>query len=424
MRRMHSVTLTTVLTLATGLLAGVTAAAPANAAPCGNSGILGSSLGGLFGSSFPGSFGSSGGLLGKSSDQRDLASIGAGPTQTIRWITGPKSPNRTDSRFGITGTDLGIGWDNGSGQTLMAFGDTFGDCNAPSQQWRHNVVLRTNDKDPSNGVDIPDGIPGDVRSGASVSAATPRFANEALPAVGVSGAEVTTIPTAAIAIDGVQYMNIMSVRQWGAPGRWVTNYSIIATSRDNGQTWTTDPRTIRLNLPASVPGVEQIDDSNGKYQVNAYLRGRDGFIYQYGTPNGRFGAAFLCRFAPADILDLTKYTYWDGKGWSPDTTKSEKVVTEPVGEMSVAWNDRLQKYVMLHGQETSGSLVLRTATAPQGPWSAPTTLLSSGQYSGVYAPYIYPVSGGDSRYLYFTASRWQDYNVMMLRTDLSQLKLT
>ncbi|GAA2067021.1 DUF4185 domain-containing protein [Williamsia deligens] len=421
MRRTRSVTLTTVLTLATGVVAAVTVASPASAAPCGNQGILGSSLGGLFGSAFTGS---SGGLLGKSSAQGALPSLGGGPTQTIRWITGPKSPNHTDSRFGITGTDLGIGWDNGSGQTLMAFGDTFGDCNASGQQWRHNVVLRTTDKDPSDGVDIAAGVPGDVRSGASVSAATPRFANEALPAVGVSGAEVTTIPTAAIAIDGVQYMNIMSVRQWGAPGRWVTNYSILASSRDNGQTWTTDPRTIRLNTPVSVPGVEQIDDSNGKYQVSAYLKGRDGFIYQYGTPNGRFGAAFLCRFAPGDIADLTKYTYWDVKSWSPDTTKSVKVVGEPVGEMSVAWNDRLQRYVMLHGRETDGTLVLRTATAPQGPWSAPVTLLSARQSAGVYAPYIYPVAGGDSRYLYFTASRWADYNVMMLRTDLTQLATT
>ncbi|MGZ8176511.1 DUF4185 domain-containing protein [Williamsia sp. SKLECPSW1] len=423
MRRSHSVTLTTVLTLATGLVAAVTAAAPASASPCGNSGILGSSLDSLVGRAFPGAFGSSGGLLGRSSAQGDLPDLGAGPTQTVRWITGPRSPNHTDSRFGITGTDLGIAWDNGSGQTLMAFGDTFGECNAPTQQWRHNVVLRTNDTDPSNGVDIPAGVPGDVRSGASVSAASPRFAQGALPAVGVSGVEITTIPTAAIAIDGVQYMNVMSVRQWGAPGRWVTNYSIIASSRDNGQTWSTDPRTIRLNTPVSVPGVEQIDDSNGKYQVNAYLRGRDGYVYQYGTPNGRFGAAFLCRFLPQDILDLTKYTYWDGKGWSPDTTKSEKVLTEPVGEMSVAWNDRLQRYVMLYGRETDGTLVLRTATAPQGPWSAPVTLLSSRQSAGVYAPYIYPTSGGDGRYLYFTASRWLDYNVMMLRTDLSQLSL-
>ena len=56
-----------------------------------------------------------------------------GTTRTVGWVTGALSQNHTDARFGISGTDLGISWDNGSGQTLMAFGDTYGDCNAPGQ---------------------------------------------------------------------------------------------------------------------------------------------------------------------------------------------------------------------------------------------------------------------------------------------------
>lgn len=48
------------------------------------------------------------------------------------------------------------------------------------------------------------------------------------------------IPTAGIAVDGVQYLHFMSVRSWGEPGRWRTNYSRIAHSTDGGQTWRTD----------------------------------------------------------------------------------------------------------------------------------------------------------------------------------------
>src|SRR3546814_20562666 len=47
-------------------------------------------------------------------------------TSLVGWVTGPESPNDTVNRFAITGTDLGIMWDNGRGEVLMAFGDTYG----------------------------------------------------------------------------------------------------------------------------------------------------------------------------------------------------------------------------------------------------------------------------------------------------------
>ncbi|WP_282597472.1 DUF4185 domain-containing protein [Rhodococcus sp. DMU1] len=36
---------------------------------------------------------------------------------------------------------------------------------------------------------------------------------------------------------------------------------------------------------------------------------------------------------------------------------------------------------------------------------------------GLYAPYIHPWSSGND--LYFVASRWSDYNVMLLRTTVA-----
>jgi hypothetical protein len=62
-------------------------------------------------------------------------------TSLVGWVTGPQSPNNTVNRFAITGTDLGIMWDNGSGEVLMAFGDTYGYCGVRGQQWRYNVLF-------------------------------------------------------------------------------------------------------------------------------------------------------------------------------------------------------------------------------------------------------------------------------------------
>ena len=73
-------------------------------------------------------------------------------TSLVGWVTGPESPNDTVNRFAITGTDLGIMWDNGSGEVLMAFGDTYGYCGVRGQQWRYNVLFRSRDGALSNTV--------------------------------------------------------------------------------------------------------------------------------------------------------------------------------------------------------------------------------------------------------------------------------
>ena len=137
------------LALTASALVTTRSAPPAAASPCGNGGT-GSSQLGSSGSS-TGSLGSSGSNgLGSSNvpnwgPQGPLVPFVNVSTRAVGWVTGPLSVNRTFSRFGISGTDLGISWDNGSGQTLMAFGDTFGNCNTGGQQWRHNVLLRTDD---------------------------------------------------------------------------------------------------------------------------------------------------------------------------------------------------------------------------------------------------------------------------------------
>lgn len=367
------------------------------------------------------SFGSSGGGQGglaPRGPQGPLAPIRSSNTESISWVTGPVSSNSTYDRLGMSGTDLGITWDNGSGQTLMAFGDTFGNCSLPGQQWRNNVLLRSNDTNPADGIDVHPAVVGDRNSGAVVNPAN--FASQVIPSLRLPMVEATTIPTAAISLNGKQYINYMSVREWGTPGNWTTNFSNIAVSEDNGQTWTSDANTIRANVGFTVPTVRQLQAGNPNFQMNAYAQGNDEFVYQYGTPSGRFGAAHLARFLPEDIMDTAAYEYFGADGWSASVDDAVPVVGGPVSEMSVAWNEYLQRYVMLYGDETQGSIVARTSIAPEGPWSAPTTLLGRVQtIGGVYAPYIHPQSNG--RDLYFTASRWSDYNVMLLKTNLDAL---
>jgi hypothetical protein len=79
---------------------------------------------------------------------------------------------------------------------------------------------------------------------------------------------------------------------------------------------------------------------------------------------------------------------------------------------------------MLYGNDVEGRIMARTASSPQGPWSAPTALVVNndiGNYpgGGLYAPYIHPKSTGNA--LYFTASQYSSYNVILMRTNLDAL---
>lgn len=424
LRRGLRVPLATMFTVAATCAVSLVGVGPAAAAPCGNA-----------------ASGSSGSLdgLGSLGGQTPPNGPGAGPqgplptwknstSRIVSWVTGPRSPNKTLERFTVSGTDLGVAWDNGHGQTLMAFGDSFGYCNVAGQQWRNNLLTRTDDTELADGLTIAPGRPGDTTSGAVVTAAAPNFAVEMIRAIKQDFVEKTTIPTAGISLGDKQFVNFMSVRTWGTAGVWDTNYSAIAVSEDNGQTWTPQPSTAMINAPVTVAlpaAAPTLNVNNSRFQQSGYVKGHgdDPYVYQVGTPNGRFGRAYLARFRPADILDLSAYEYWLGTRWTSDLgllTDDSAIIKAPVTELSISWSEYLGKYLLIDGDN---AIRLRTATKPEGPWSSPRTLVPAGAVV-LYGPMMLPQSPAltsttDNR-LYFNGSRWSDYNVMLVESKLQK----
>lgn len=400
-------------------------------------------------------------------------------TQFVNWVTGGYQVLGTDgelnpyiadtlTRFGVSGTDVGVMWDNGIAddpltdynehQVLIAFGDTFGLRNVPGEDWRFNVLMRSSDTYLADGMDVPDGEFGngnwfggmplwDVPRGRPYENYARRIINpEALPPGVAPG--ITLIPTAGIALpstdpDAVggmtQYLSFMSVRQWGAAGQWTTNYSGIAYSIDNGENWAIAPSSIRYNDAWS---------GNANFQQAAFVRPGDGYVYSYGTPNGRQGAAYLSRVLEKDILDASKYEYWNKgsaggwfgigatpAGWKKGNPAAATAVFggeqgacgslktgSQVSEMSVQYNKQLNKYVTLYGDQNN-SIVMRTSDTPQGTWSDPKILLNQ-QQGGIYAPMMHPWSPstlGTGSDLYWNLSLWSEYNVMLMKTDLTKV---
>ena len=400
------------------------AATPATGQSLGSSGSSGSAgsgaaPGGPCGQSEGGSTGSLGKVLPPwitGSPDGGLPVL-TGRTRAIEMVTGPGSPNDTINRFNVSGTDLGIMWDNdnagGAHQTMIAFGDTVGDCGAEGDDWRSNVLFRSADTDLATGMRIDSSPLMPVPPGpANVS-------KEVVPGFGIPG-EYTVIPTAGIAVGGVQYMRVMGVQSWDTPGNWTTLYSALASSTDNGENWTLDPLTARPNVAGlDIPGIPNFDARNADFQQSAFVK-NGGFVYEFGTRSGRSGSALLARVPEAQIADLGAYTYWNGSAWVPDLASAMAVIESPVSELSVQWNSYLNKYVAMYTDQTN-SLVIRQADNLEGPWSGTQTILSGILVPALYGGFMHPWSSG--RYLEFVGTTWDRYNVIYFRTDLSGLQM-
>lgn len=318
-----------------------------------------------------------------------------GQAQTVAQLTGPGAINDTVGRYQVLGTDLGIMWDNGRGQVLTAFGDTksfngwsllYGDL----FYWRSNFLLRSTTRDLSNGMRF------------SSHAGPPGYAKRLLkPNL---RREITVLPTAGVAANGKQYMQMMSVRQWGQPGVWFTRWSNLAVSADNGNHW----RMVNATRPNA--------GGNRKFQMGAFLKVGT-TIYYYGTPDGRSGAVYLSRVDEKNIENLGAYEYFSYGRWIKNRPSvATPVMSAPTGELSVAWNDYLGKYISLSSR--NGGAIMRVADNPWGPWTSGDVIAPwNNPYTG-YAPYIHPWSKGDT--LYFTYSVSLPYQVYLMRLKLTK----
>lgn len=102
-------------------------------------------------------------------------------------------------------------------------------------------------------------------------------------------------------------------------------------------------------------------------------------VYVYGCELGEDKLSKPCHLARvpiADILDRSAWSFYSGAGnWSPEILDAA-VVFYGNDMMSVSFNPHLNRYIAVYSQSLGAEAMIRIASRPEGPWSAPVELFS------------------------------------------------
>jgi hypothetical protein len=334
----------------------------------------------------------------------------------VRRLTGgfPDGRRSTLTMGDVLGTDLGHMF-SADGAVYMVFGDTYGrgstlppDPTVPPdalKEWRSNAMAIIGD---------PASLPRVGLEAASMVTSRPGYAQELVP--GLHGpndgsGEVTKIPTNGISVDGLLILHVMSVNHWVSPGYWLVDHSVLYHAEDPAGPWTRS----------------DVWWDYGNFAQVAFVRhGR--YVYLFGIPPGRYGEVKLARVAADAVLRPEAYRYLAGHGaWVANHEDAVAIVPRPVGELSVMYNEFLERWIMLHIQPGfrdpadprfagQPAIVVREAVELTGPWSEPRGVWPDG-----YGPYMHPsLVQGRGSVIYFTLSFWRSpvddahYNVHLM----------
>lgn len=205
------------------------------------------------------------------------------------------------------------------------------------------------------------------------------------------GSEVTNIPSSAVYANGENYVNYFSVKSWDTPpaaGPPTTRrFRLRPGHRQVGAAAVTirSAGWFRSSTPTSPMRPRELPADGLRPAARGSGRaGRDP-LHAFGTPAGRAGSAYLSRVPETAITDLGQYEYWDGSTWvrdkpavaapvigdSPNSTGLFGCIIDlasnpnffggwfagftgaktggNVSEMSVQYNEYLDKYVVMYG---------------------------------------------------------------------------
>ena len=290
----------------------------------------------------------------------------------------------------FTSFSTGLGSTVGGVGTLIAFGDNYGPGHfGPMSRFRGSALAWADVNNPYN-----------VRT-TQFFTGYENKAEEIVNSGHGHNRELSKIPTAAMSLHGVQYIDFMSIRRWGDPGMWTTNFSHIYRSTDYGQTW----QPTHIFRPNS--------GGFANFQMGAFLKhGR--YVYEFCTPNGRMGDGYLARVPARSFEELHAWEYWNGKKWiKDDPAAAAPVIPGRISELTVQWNPRLKRFMML--TLGNGDNIYLRYSKDLINWTNRYLLIPT-QRAKIYNPYFLPNQSGQT--VFFTLSSWLPYQVSTVKAIL------
>jgi hypothetical protein len=282
------------------------------------------------------------------------------PSVTVTQIAKEISPDGTQNTptVNIGGADLGSMFD-WNGKTWMVFGDAVSSFEQnPIMGLRSQVLAFSTDTIFSDGMTfngwIVDG------SGNAKQLFTPTTPGH------------TAIAESGIAVGNAAYI-FYHDNTWNP---FLITQASVQKSNDNGQTWNRIPNlTWTTNFT----------------RVISYKHG--GFVYFFGATVDPNDGIKLMRVLESQIEIKSQYEYFTsvkGPSWIKDQeSMANKIVSVAGSPPTVAWNEFLQKYIMmyLHYGPQFREVHLRVANNLWGPWSTPIVITSGSQFPLLYGPY-------------------------------------
>lgn len=337
--------------------------------------------------------------------------------------------NRTETRFGVVGTDLGSSFEH-DGRLWFLFGDTWPDAELGDS------VAWTTDRTPEPGVGLEF-----VSAGSRF--VCPRVATPDGRSLSTRAFEV---PLAGFSARGRMYV-VRTTEHYREAGREVMGRSIL-TRAVNG-----DPTNLVCLYDLSIVR------HGGKFINVSCVAVQDGLaglpfdgpaLLVWGSGRYRASDAYFAGVPLGAVEDRGRWRFWSGREgrsarpvWSEDEGDAVALFAHPqIGELSASWNAPLGVWLLLYNAGSPRGITARVAEHPWGPWSeavvvfdpgrpgtgygefmhgrdAPDGLSDpgrEGEWGGEYGPYVIDrftqALPGRRAAVYFTMSTWNPYNVV------------
>jgi hypothetical protein len=190
------------------------------------------------------------------------------------------------------------------------------------------------------------------------------------------------------------------------------NFQSVGYSVASWQGLTYRPQRPTINPPVVPAHPDLLFNQNEPAFGSASLIS-NGVLYVYGCGVATNGFDKGCRLgkvvAPENVLNRSAWSYYAGNGsWSAQIGDAISAFSA-ASILSVAWNNYLQLYLAVYSEPFSQDVMLRTAPAPEGPWSQPVKAFTAMQPSqgNVYDAHAHPeydANGGQTIYVSYSRS--------------------